>query len=204
MGRVGEWGSDLEASVIAKKINRPLLLWIASTRRHGTLLNFVPVERSKIKGTTHILHSGNHCSALIFQNGVEENYYLSSLLAQSAQMFDRGSTNDEPMYVRLDIQSQAMKRKNDVAESAEVVLQPNKKRRMMREVSNLSKRRSFQKLFVNIENKTNLRGYINNPIHDPPRHITVPDNDILKRIAPDGGNTLTRRPKKRRKIGGGF
>jgi hypothetical protein len=38
-GRVGEWGSDLEASVIAKKINRPLQLWIASTRRHGTLLN---------------------------------------------------------------------------------------------------------------------------------------------------------------------
>jgi hypothetical protein len=73
-GRVGKWGLDLEASVVAKKANRPLLLWIASTRRHGTLLNFVPVERSKIKGTAHILHSGNHYSALIFQNGVEENY----------------------------------------------------------------------------------------------------------------------------------
>jgi hypothetical protein len=139
MGRVSEWGSDLEASVIAKKINRPLLLWIASTRRHGILLNFVPVERSKIKGTAHILHSGNHYSALIFQNGVEENYYLISLLAQSAQMFGRGSTNDEPMYVCPDIQSQAMKRNNDVVESTEVILQPNKKRRMMREVSNLSK-----------------------------------------------------------------
>jgi hypothetical protein len=74
MGRVGQWGSDLEASAIAKKTNRPLLVWIASTRRHGvTLLNFVPVERSKIKGTAHILHSGNHYSALIFQNGVEKN-----------------------------------------------------------------------------------------------------------------------------------
>jgi hypothetical protein len=86
---------------------------------------------------THLLHSGNHYSALIFQNGVEENYYLSSLFAQSAQMFGRGSTNDKPMYVRPGIQSQAMKRKNDVVESAEVVLQPNKKRQMMREASNL-------------------------------------------------------------------
>jgi hypothetical protein len=103
MGRVGEWGSDLEASVIAKKTNRPILLWIASTRRHGTLLNFIPVERSKIKATAHILHSGNHYSALIFQNGIEENYYLSSLVAQSAQMFGRGFTNDHPMHVRSDV-----------------------------------------------------------------------------------------------------
>jgi hypothetical protein len=125
MGRVGKWGSDLEASVIAKKVNRPVLLWIASTRKHGTLLNFVYVERSNIKGTAHILHSGNHYSALIFQNGVEENYYTSSLVAQSAQMFGRGSTNDEPMYVRPVIQSQAIKRMNGVVESAEVVLQPN-------------------------------------------------------------------------------
>jgi hypothetical protein len=138
---------------------------------------------------------------LTFQNGVEENYYLSSLLAQYAQIFGRGSTNDKPMYVRPGIQSQAMKRKKDVVESAEVVMQPNKKRRMLREASNLSKRRSFRKLFVNIENKINLRGYINNPIYDPPRHITVRDENILKRIAPDGGNTLTRRPKKRRKMG---
>jgi hypothetical protein len=108
------------------------------------------------------------------------------------------------MYVRPSIQSQAMKRKNDVVESAQVVLQPNKKRRMMREASNLSKRTSFQKLFVNIENKINLRGYIKNPIYDPPRHITVRDKNILKRIAPDDGNTLKRRPKKRQKIGGGF
>jgi hypothetical protein len=143
MERVGEWGPDLEASVIAKKINRPLLLWIASTRRHGTLLNFLPVERSNIKGTAHILHSGNHYSALIFQNGVEEYYYLSSLLAQSAQMFGRGSTNYDPRYVCTGIQSQAMKQKKDVVESAEVVMQPNKKRRMLREASNLSKRRSF-------------------------------------------------------------
>jgi hypothetical protein len=204
MGRVGEWGSNLEASVIAKKTNRPILLWIASTRRHGTLLNFVPVERSKIKATAHILHSGNHYSALIFQNGIEENYYLSSLVAQSAQMFGRGSTNDHPMHVRSDVQSQAIKRKNDVVEFAEVDLQPNKKRRMLREASNLLKRRSFRKLFVNIENKINLRGYMKNPIYDPPRHITVRDKNILKRIAPDSGNTLTRRPKKRQKIRGGF
>jgi hypothetical protein len=161
MGRIGEWGSDLEASVIAKKTNRPLLLWRASTRRHGTLLNFVSVERSKIKGTAHILHSGNHYSALIFQNGIEKNYHLTSLLAQSGQMFGRGSTNDAPMHVRPDIQSQAMNRKNfDVVESARVDLQPNKKRQKLREASNLLKRRSFRKMFVNIENEINLRGYI--------------------------------------------
>jgi hypothetical protein len=206
MARVGEWGSDLEASVIAKKVNRPLLLWIASTRRHGTLLNFVPVKRSKIKGTAHILHSGNHYSALIFQNGVEENYYLSTLVAQSAQMFGRGSTNDEPMYVRPVIQSQAIKQKNGEVEFAEVVLQPNKKRRMLKDASSLLRRQSFRELFVNIENKINLRGYIKNPIYDPPCHITVRDENIrnLKRIAPDGDNTLTQRPKKRQKFGGGF
>jgi hypothetical protein len=83
-------------------------------------------------------------------------------------------------------------------------LQPNKKRRMLKDASNLLKRQSFRELFVNIENKINLRGYIKNPIYDPPRHITVRDENILKRIAPDGGNTLTQRPKKRRKFGGGF
>jgi hypothetical protein len=109
------------------------------------------------------------------------------------------------MYVRPGIQSQAIKRKNDVVESAEVVLQPNKRRRILREASNLSKRRSFRKLFVNIENKINLRGYIKNPIYDPPRHITVRDKNTLKRIAPDGGVFAnTRRPKKRRKTGEGF
>jgi hypothetical protein len=108
------------------------------------------------------------------------------------------------MYVRPVIQSQAIKRKNGVVESAEVVLQPNKKRRMLKDASNLLKRQSFRELFVNIENKINLRGYIKNPIYDPPRHISVRDENILKRIAPDGGNTLTRRPKKRRKFGGGF
>jgi hypothetical protein len=70
---------------------------------------------------------------LIFQNGIEENYHLSSLVAQSGQMFDRGSTNDAPIHVRPDIQSQAMKPKNfDVVEFAEVDLQPNKKRQMLR------------------------------------------------------------------------
>jgi hypothetical protein len=128
---------------------------------------------------------------LIFENGVEENYYLSSLVAQSAQMFGRGSTNDEPMYVRPVIQSQALKRKNSVKKSAEVVLQPNKKRRMLKDASNLLKRQSFRELFVNIENKIKLRGYIKNPFYDPPRHITVRDENIPKRIAPDGGNTLT-------------
>jgi hypothetical protein len=146
------------------------------------------------------LHFGNHYSALIFQNGIEENYHLTSLLAQSGHMFGRGSTNDAPMHVRPDIQSQAMKRKNfDVVESAGIDLQSNKKRQKLREASNLSKRRSFRKMFVNIENVINLRGYIKNPTYDPPRHITVRDKNILQRIAPDGGNTLTRRPKKRRK-----
>jgi hypothetical protein len=83
MGRVGKWGSDLEAFVIAQKMNRPLLLWKASTRRHGTLLNLVLVEASKIKTTADILHSGSHYNALIFLNGIAENYHLSSLASRS-------------------------------------------------------------------------------------------------------------------------
>jgi hypothetical protein len=54
------------------------------------------------------------------------------------------------------IQNEAMKRKNDVIECAKVVLQPNKKRQTLKEASNLLKRRSFRKLFVNIENEINL------------------------------------------------
>jgi hypothetical protein len=116
-------------------------------------------------------------------------------------MFGRGSTNDEPIYVHPVIQSQAIKRKNGVVESAEVVLQPNKKRRMLKDASNLLKRQSFQELFVNIENKINLRGYIKTPFMTRLVTFTVRDENILERIAPDGGNALTRRPKKRR---GGF
>jgi hypothetical protein len=100
-------------------------------------------------------------------------------------MFGRESTNDDPMYVCPtcpDIQSQAMERKYDVVDSAEVYLQPNKKRRMLREALSLSKRRSFRKLFVNMENEINLRGYIKKPLYDPPPHITIRDKRFLSEL----------------------
>ena len=40
------------------------------------------------------------------------------------------------------------------------------------------------------------------PIESPKMSITQKDRDILKRLAPDGCNTLTRRPQKRRKKSG--
>jgi hypothetical protein len=67
MKRNGIWGSYLEAEVIAKLLEIPLLIWNKHTRRCYEILNYRPGINT-CASTIHIIYSnGNHYDALIFE-----------------------------------------------------------------------------------------------------------------------------------------
>lgn len=60
-------------------MNRPLLIWSSTSKRHGFLLNFT--EENVKTGAIHILHSGNHFDALLIHEST--NVSLTSNLFQA-------------------------------------------------------------------------------------------------------------------------
>lgn len=195
MSQIGKWGTQLEINVLAKILRTPILVWKLETRKAMDIINYSTASQDPAN-TIHIIHcNGNHYEALFHRGGATINELLTHELArQQAQertlivIQDHGppSTappNEGPVYGSIH----------------------QKKRRMNFDTLPHSRRRRYD----NSASLTNLRAFPNKhsvhsqsqqePLNLSKMRITKKDSDILKRLAPNGCNTITRRPQKRRK-----
>ena len=198
MNQTGNWGTQLEINVLANILRKPLLVWKLETRKAMDIINYNPISNDSANAI-HIIHcNGNHYEALSHRGGEVINEILTHELArQQAQgrtlivIQDRdppsdAPANDGPTHSSLHIRKRRMRFNNF----------PQSRKRRFDVGASLTSFRVFpSKLRVHPQSQQE-------PIDSPRMSITQKDRDILKRLAPDGCNTLTRRPQKRRKKSG--
>jgi hypothetical protein len=102
MKRNGIWGSYLEAEVIAKLLEVPLLSWNKHTRRCYDILNYKPGINT-CASTIHMIYpNGNHYDALIFQGSRWENEQMTLSIVG-----DRSTSAARPHVIQSSVDNAA-------------------------------------------------------------------------------------------------
>ena len=193
MLQTGKWGTQLEINVLAEVLQLPILVWKLESKRSMDLIKYNLEKDNQSAKTIHIIHcNNNHYEALVYPGGQTVNEALTRKLARQQQC-ERGLIHIHSSEQIPDVQNSqpaAPSRCEKRIRSSDCPTGHHaKKRRVLRIYgSNAEIRPLPPQISRTIQAQCATRAIISNK-----------DIQILKRLAPDGCNTLTRRPQKRRK-----
>ena len=202
MSLLGKWGTQLEINVLAVILRTPILVWKLETKKAMDIINYDPTSNDSAN-TIHIVHcNGNHYEALSHRGGASINEILTHELArQQAQERTLIVIPDNHDHTGSDAHadkghahcSLAQKKRRSTSSNDDL---HDSLRRRLNTSNSFSSIRPFP---IKRRAQSQSSQVQQEPINLLSLRITTKDRNILKRLAPNGCNTLTRRPQKRRK-----